>query len=259
MGNGVYIWAVEPARGKSVPKQDGAEIIQLLGHFDRLPPCKGKSCSLQELRHYKRLFLRSSAAGCKEGLSCAPHPKLAAVGCEASTARKRIRTEELSFPTTGAANEQNPVPIMPCKDDENCVADSHLGRDCQIAALRSECKFLAGIRQTTKNSFCFCSCCCFFDHWVRVFCTWSALTENSSRPCPSPCLSTGRRDFFSLQVPMLMYVTQKFIHFRMYVLLYVLWCHYGIQGLRETLAYFRAFRSSFSMRNRSVSKYAISQ
>jgi len=30
MGNGVHIWAVEPARGKGVLKQDGAEIIQLL-------------------------------------------------------------------------------------------------------------------------------------------------------------------------------------------------------------------------------------
>jgi len=71
-------------------------------------------------------------AGCKESFFRAPHLKLAAVGC-ASTARKRIRTEELSFPTTGATNEQNPVPIMPCKDDENCVADSHLGRGRQIA------------------------------------------------------------------------------------------------------------------------------
>jgi len=57
-------------------------------------------------------------------------------GCEASATRKRIQTEELPLPMTGTLNKQNPVPMMPCKEEANCAVHVELGCDCQIAPLR---------------------------------------------------------------------------------------------------------------------------
>jgi hypothetical protein len=142
-GHGPFKWSNEPARNAretsekradEEPSEDQIEreeIIGLLRPLGRLPPCGGKNCSLDELKHYWGLYtfqkcLSSTMAQTPRSAQADPSPST----WDAS------KDDSAGGPTTADAYSPNQRQPSPSSQSELA----------SVEHLRAECAFLAAQR-----------------------------------------------------------------------------------------------------------------